>query len=621
MKTLLFSSLLVLGLTAAIAQQPPASPPGAPQQQNQGRGGRGQGGARDRAQVQPQGTATIAGRVLTADTGRPVKRASVMVSGGGRQGRSMSTDDQGRYQIDQLPAGTYTVTASKGGFVDAAYGQRRPMQPGVPLQVADGQQTTGIDLRMIRGGVITGRVLDEDGEPLARALVTVQRYQYVRGDRQLIVAGGDQSDDRGSYRIFGLPPGDYYVSANANSVLQVLGRGFPAIAAALGVGGGGAGGGRGGPGRGGFFGGPPEDSDPVGYAPTYYPGVVAAADAMKVTIAAGQEVGGIDFQIQLVTTATIRGIVVGGDGAVSGVGVALVPTDAGGGLFRAQVLRTGTQADGSFTISNVPPGHYLAVARTGGRDDDQRVAIQTLMVTGENLSNVSLMLQAGVRVAGNITVESAGTPAPTDYSSFRIDVPDVEPLPIGAGGGRGGGPNGTGARADKNGTFGVDNLLPGKHYIRVSGQGVWSLKSVSVAGRDVTDQPVDLKSGQDVDNVTIVVSDRSTDLSGAVRNGTGDPVAALTVIAFSADPQYWRSQSRQIQGVRTDQNGMYHIRGLPPGDYLIIAVDDAETGEWFDPSYLEQIRPGAQTFSLEEGAKKTINLKAPAAPPSVPGAS
>jgi hypothetical protein len=129
-----------------------------------------------------------------------------MVLGGGRSGRGATTDDQGRYIVTDLGAGSYTITASKNGFVDAVFGQRRPQQPGTPVTIADAQAATNIDLRLTRGGVITGTVQDEDGEALPRAIVSVQRYQYVGGERQLRPAGGDQTDDRGQYRVFGLPP-------------------------------------------------------------------------------------------------------------------------------------------------------------------------------------------------------------------------------------------------------------------------------------------------------------------------------------------------------------------------------------------------------------------------------
>ena len=498
----LLASLLSVTITAAVAQtqQQPAQAPGR---------GQGQNPPRDAAAT-PDGSGSLSGRVLTADTGRPVKRARVQVSAGGRQSRVATTDDQGRFQTSGLSAGAYTVTASKSGFVDAIYGQRRPLQPGTPVELADGQAITSVDLRLIRGGVITGHVMDEDGEPLTRAMVTVERYQYVRGERQLVAAGGDPSDDRGQYRVFGLPPGDYYVSATTSGLAQTLGRGLQQLA-------------NGGPagrgGRGGFFGGPPspDEAETVGYAPTYYPGTVTAAEAMKLTVGPGQEIAGIDFQVQLVAMATVRGFVMNADSPVS---VLLAPQEAGG-VRRGQVLRGGTQADGSFTITNVPPGHFTAIARSGGRGGTDKIGSQQVNVTGENLSGVTIALQPGVSLSGYITVESAGTPAPTDYSTFRVDAPEVAPLP--SAGGPGGGGN-TSVRAEKNGRFEIANLFPGQHYVRISGQGPWTLKSVSITGRDVTDQPIELRPGQNLDNVTIVLSDRSTEIAGTVRDGTGKPL-------------------------------------------------------------------------------------------------
>ena len=347
----LLISMLALAAAAGVAQQ----------QQSQGQARRqGQRPARDAAQA-PTGSASLAGRVLTADTGRPVKRARITASAGGRQSRTTSTDDQGRFQIAGLPAGSYTLTAFKNGFVNATYGQRRPLQPGTPVELAEGRAIENLDLRLTRGAVITGRVLDEDGEALVRAIVAVERYQYVRGERQLIAAGGGMTDDRGQYRVFGLAPGDYYVSASTPGGPQGPGRGMQAFAM--------AGGGRGGRG---FFGGAPDDPDPVGYASTYYPGVINASDAGKVTVGPGQELEGIDFQAQLVTLATVRGFVVGADGPVS---VLLAP-QASGGVRRGQILRGGSQGDGSFSISSVPPGRDTAVARSGGR------GVAEKMVTG-----------------------------------------------------------------------------------------------------------------------------------------------------------------------------------------------------------------------------------------------
>jgi hypothetical protein len=376
------------------------------------------------------------------------------------------------------------------------------------------------------------------------------------------------------------------------------------LAAALG-----AAGGRGG--RGGFATPEPEAN---GYAPTYYPGAASTAEAGKLTVAPGQELTGIDFQIQLVPFATVSGVVSGADGPAP---VMLVQQDSGAaGRLATQMLTGRMMEDGTFQVTNVPPGHYTAIARSGGgRQSDPKVAVQNLIVNGQNIDGVTLMLQPGVTMSGNITVESSGTPSPTDYSGFRIDAPEVSPLPGGFGpfgGGRGGGA--TGGRAQTNGAFQVPNLMPGQHYVTVTGQaqgGTWYLKSVIANGQDVSDSSVELKPAQNLDGVTIVLTDRITNLSGTVRDSGGNPAAAVTVIAFSADPQYWRAQSRRIQSARSDSTGVYHVRGLPPGDYLLVAVDDAENGEWFDPSYLDQMKASATHVTLADGDTKTLDLSGP----------
>src|SRR5438093_5983182 len=172
----------------------------------------------------PTPTGRISGRVVTADTGRPVKRARVFVSAAELPGgRGALTDDSGVFDFTELPAGRYTLTASKSGFIALSYGQRRPLQAGTPLQLGDGEQLKGLEFRLPRGGVISGRVFDEDGEPVPGAMVRVMRYQYLQGDRRLTPAGTAQTDDRGQYRVWGLMPGDYYV--NALTRIAIGGRG------------------------------------------------------------------------------------------------------------------------------------------------------------------------------------------------------------------------------------------------------------------------------------------------------------------------------------------------------------------------------------------------------------
>jgi hypothetical protein len=298
----------------------------------------------------PAGTASIAGRVVSADGGRPLRRARVVATAPElRDRRAASTDDRGRYQIAGLPPGRYTVTASKPGFLSLAFGQRRPLQPGTPVALADDQALQTVDFALPRGSVVTGRVLDADGEPLVRAAVRALRYVMQQGEKRLVAAGVDQTDDRGEYRIFGLPPGDYYVSA--------------AVPRAL----------RGGGGLRAAFGDavsaetpraamPTEDQeqdgDDVGYAPTYYPGVTDAAEAGRIRAGIGAEVTGIDFAVALVPMARILGVVsITGTGGAAPENTRIVVVPDGAEAPRLGMQLAGrVDAGGSFTADNVPPG-------------------------------------------------------------------------------------------------------------------------------------------------------------------------------------------------------------------------------------------------------------------------
>lgn len=597
MKKLAVLVLVVAFAASLLAQTPPPSQGQSPQGQTQGRGrgqGRVEGGAGRRAggpqrdvAAQP-GTGVISGKVVAADTGRPLKRARVVAAGGGRP-HAASTDDQGRYRITGLAAGSYSVTATKSGFVDGAFGQRRSLRTGTPVELTDGQQATSVDLKLARGGVVTGRVLDEEGEPLARAVVTVLRQLYVRGEKQLTPAGADQSDDRGQFRIFGLPPGDYYVSATAGGLEQIVRQ-------VIG-------------GRGGGIDQAPESS---GYAPTYFPGVTTAGDAMKLKLAASQELTGIDFQIQIVPLATVKGVVVGGgmvmlmpeDGGSFGGGRGGGGERGGLGALLGGGLRAVAREDGTFSIPNVTPGKYTIIARAdGGPGGGTRMAMQSLVVSGEEVS-VTLTPAPGVQVSGTITLESSGAPLPSGFRGFRV-VPSALGSASAVPGGRGR----PGDVTDK-GQFTIPDVMPGTYMLRATGPRGWAMKAVYVDGRDVTDLPLEVKS-ENLGSINVIFTDKISSLSGAVRDARGNGIGNVSVIAFPSDPTLWMPQSRHIITARTDATGAYRLSAVPPGDYLVAAVDDVEQGEWFDPEFLEQIKEQATKVKVDEGEQRTQDLKAP----------
>ena len=260
--------------------------------------------------------------MLAVNDGRPVRRARVYLERAALpEGRGTLTDDNGVFGRP-MPAGRHTLTVSKDGLVtlSAASGS---LQAGTPLQLGDGQQLGGVDL-LPRGSVIRRAYLRRLGEPMPGATVRIMRYQYAQGARQLTQAANERTDDQGAYRVWGLNPGEYYVTALA----QNFNIG-PGARGGAGRGGGPPAVGRGGGARGAAIGGragfpvPPAgfldfagaDELQKAYAPTYFPGEASINESRPVTVAVGQELLDVNFNLILVRTAQVNGTVSSDDGS------------------------------------------------------------------------------------------------------------------------------------------------------------------------------------------------------------------------------------------------------------------------------------------------------------------
>src|SRR3954470_16125285 len=173
--------------------------------------------ARDQPRTPAGGTGVIRGRVVRADTGEPLRRVQVRVdewSTADHSGPAATmTDAQGRYELTQLPPGRYQLKATRGDYVEVAYGQRRPFERGRPVELREGAVLQNIDFALPPGAVITGRVVDETGEAFAHVSVSLERRRYIDGAKRLVAQSDSSTDDRGDFRIFGVPPGDYVIVA------------------------------------------------------------------------------------------------------------------------------------------------------------------------------------------------------------------------------------------------------------------------------------------------------------------------------------------------------------------------------------------------------------------------
>jgi hypothetical protein len=216
------------------------------------------------------------------------------------------------------------------------------------------------------------------------------------------------------------------------------------------------------------------------------------------------------------------------------------------------------------------------------------------------MDDVVVVLSAGATITGTVTFLPGAAQTP-DVTNVRIGAPSTDQ------GNFGPQPN---ARVAKDGTFTLQGVSVGSHLIRASGNmRGWSLKSVAINGRDVTDTPLELRAGQTLSNVAIVFTDAVTEINGTITNAQGAPVPEYTVLAFATDSTLWRPQARQIMTARPDQTGKFRIRGLPPGEYYLATVDPAEQGEWFEPAYLDEHRAGAARVTLGDNDVKTQDFR------------
>ena len=583
-------ALLVAAVaTSAFAQQPGPGRGGQDQLPG-GRGGRF-GGIPPRDNVSaPTGTARISGRVVAADTGSPIRRAQINVNSREAQfNRSVTTDSEGHYEVASLPAGRYRLFVDKAGYVALEYGQARPFEAGKPLDIADGQALDKIDFSLPRGSAITGRITDEFGDPLTDVQVQALRYQFLNGERQLVNAGRSaQTDDLGAYRIFGLMPGDYVVRASMRPNMSGGPRGA--------------------------------DVEPVGYPGTYYPGVTDASQAQTVTAALGQELSSIAFPLVPARLSRISGSVMGSDGRpLPGAMVMIRARSSGGmGALRMNIVNGGNnqvRPDGSFELTNVPPGDYVLDVQQrpqnirGLQDinlSQLEFASMPVSVSGGDIDNLTIVTTPGVTVSGRVAYQGQGAPKTTQSIQVVAAPPSGGPSPIGMllnakalGGGRVG----------QDGTFELRGVA-GPQMLRVQGVPAgWMLKSITLDGIDITDGVYDFKPGNNVTGLVVTITDRVTDLTGAVRDARGQPVTDYVLVAFSEDTKLWGPQSRYVQTTRPNQNGTFSIKGLPPGRYLAAVVPALENGLQNDPAVLEQLRPRARGFSLSDGQMLNLNLE------------
>jgi hypothetical protein len=523
-------------------------------------------------------TSSIRGRVTTADTGAPISGAEVRLAMDGRFSRLLTTNGEGRYEFKNLPAGEYTVNVARTGFISLESGQRQAFESPTTIVLREGQNATS-NLALIRGGAIYGRLVDEFSDPSVGTRVQAFRVRMIEGRRRLFnVGGGDLTDDTGSFRLHGLAPGDYYVAASTGAVDAVK-------------------------------------RDP----PVYYPGTANFAEAQPIALSIGSEASA-DFQIASTQqTTTISGIVLNSAGAPVPAMVNLVSEAVGfapGGQSPV-MLHDDAAPDGTFQISNVPPGPYIltamlmpselnarpisgnfslpnAAARQQMMRDMPETASMPIVVAGNEMSGLTVVTRRPGRVNGRYVADAGVTRALPSGLRASLHSLGAQNLRMTMGGGT---PN-------------EFELVGAGGPTRVDVEGVpdgWVVKAILLNDDDITDQPFDLTAtGGDL---RIVLTDRLTRVTGRIQ--TRNERKNHTVLVFADDDSKWTTPTRFVRTARPDDSGAFELRGLPAGHrYLAAAVDYLEDGEQQDFQLLGRLRSRATAFTLGEGEHRSIQLDA-----------
>lgn len=429
------------------------------------------------------------------------------------------------------------------------------------------------------------------------------------------IVTGQGTDDRGVFRVYGLPAGEYLVRANrfGSGIRQISTADIQRIRARAWM--------------------RPEDTaasrqtstapSMQGYVPVYFPGTVDPLSAAWVTVSAGEERAGVDIAMVLVPNARLQGTLTGpADVRVGDAQMSLVPvlqsTLAAPATGASMSIRP--DAQGRFVVPALASGTYVITARVngpvvrpetpgaqttaGGRGMAGQAiagvltATETIVVQGADL-DVNLMLAPAPTATVRIAFDGT-TPPPSSLSGYRItlrpiDVPTGDALSV----------------TQPDGTFLISGLRPGRFQLvpTVPPGSAWSVRAAAMGDRDVLDAPIVIEAGKDLAPVTVTMTDTVTEFTGTLQDASGRAATDYFVVVYARDKARWTPDSRWVTAVRPGTDGRYVVRGLPAGDYSVGAITDAEPGEWFLPEFLEALVPASANATLVTGQKVVLDLK------------
>lgn len=562
---------------------------------------------------QTAGTASLGGRVVhgAGADAAPVARTVITIDAGGGE-RLTVTDDEGRFLFEGLAPGRYLLRATKTGWVPSYYGSARPGRPpGVRIAVENGKRAN-VEVPLIRGSVLAGRIVDHEGRPMPRQFPWLLEQRMV-GDQRMIartrfpysIGSFERStNDLGEFRLFGLPPGTYYLAVSPSITPGARLTTDAEVRWALQP-----------PGAG--RGQAPDPAPVAGYTRVYFPGTPDPGAATPIVVGPGEVREGLEFTADFITVARLEGTVRRPDGSpAAGTRVMLdarVPRVSLEGSTRTVVADAG----GRFVFTSVAPDDYRLSAR-GASAAPSVLDLWThadVVVSGVDVSGIGLTLAPASVMTGRIAFVPTTQTPPKDLTTVRLQFMGVTALAQALVGGSSLSAQHT-ATVDADGAFRVVGLPPDRYLATAtwpgmrSGDAGWWLTTMRVGGRDLGDSPLVVNPNEDVPDVIVEFRDRIGTIEGTLTDSTGRPAPEYFVIAFPVDRASWTTTSRRmVPAVQPATDGRFRVTGLLPGEYYLAVVTEIEPDQATDPRFLETLVSMALRVTITEGETLRQNLQ------------
>ncbi|MEJ1932860.1 carboxypeptidase regulatory-like domain-containing protein [Nostoc sp. NIES-2111] len=517
----------------------------------------------------------IAGKAVNAVTNEPIRKANLQLSAAqmNRQGIAAVSDAEGNFVFENVEAGSYRLAGERAGYVRSTYGTRSAMGMGGMIQVGAGQEVKDIVFKMTPAAVISGRILDEDGEPVEGAQVSPLRRMNMNGSMRWSMAGNSvPTNDRGEFRLSSLPPG-------AVRLLVQLNRFGPGGATPTTVG-----------------------KEEMAYTRTYFPGVESVDQAQSILLTPGQEYSGVQMALKRVRVFRVRGKYTGplSDAATGRLNVQIrekTPDPmsmffGGGNMVNPK--------DGTFEVAGVRPGAYKLMVMDLSKGRPQPAGATEVVVGNDHVEGVVVAPQAPATVSGKVTVEldpQAQPNAPTpSLKDFRVQLMPVEmtgmmfAMP---------------ATVGEDGSFQMEGISPDTYRVVVMGPMFNTYtKSIMSGGRDIKDGTLEVSGGSM--QLEITMSTKVAKLSGTVEKANEAAMAGVVVLEKVGVVVGFAAGQPMLS---VSQTGSFAGNSVAPGEYRLYAFEEVDFTQARDAEFLKKFASQATTVKLSEGESKSVSLR------------